>query len=47
MRLTLDDDFVDLRAGDCVVQRGTWHKWTNLGDQPCVFQAAMLATDPL
>ncbi len=48
IRLTLDDDAaVDLSVGDCVVQRGTWHTWTNLGDTPCVFQAVMLTTQPL
>ena len=41
--LCLDDDAsVDLAAGDCVIQRGTWHTWTNRGDQPCVFQATLL-----
>ena len=46
--LTLDGDAsVDLSAGDCVIQRGTWHTWTNRGNRPCVFQATLLTTDPL
>jgi len=45
--LQLDDDEVDLAAGDFVVQQGTWHAWSNRGDEPCVFQAMMIATGPL
>ena len=45
--LMLDEDEVDLGPGDFVVQRGTWHAWSNRGDEPCVFQAMMIATQPL
>jgi quercetin dioxygenase-like cupin family protein len=45
--LMLDEDEVDLGPGDFVVQRGTWHAWNNRGDEPCVFQAMMIATQPL
>ncbi len=45
--LMLDEDEVDLGPGDFVVQRGTWHAWSNRGDEPCVFQAMMIATRPL
>ena len=45
--LILDEDEVDLGPGDFVVQRGTWHAWSNRGDEPCVFQAMMIATQPL
>ncbi len=44
--LMLDEDEVDLGPGDFVVQRGTWHAWSNRGDEPCVFQAMMIATEP-
>jgi quercetin dioxygenase-like cupin family protein len=30
-----DDEEVVLRAGDVLVQRGTWHGWANRSDQPC------------
>jgi quercetin dioxygenase-like cupin family protein len=33
---------VRLGAGDAVVQRGTWHKWTNLGDAPVRMLAIMI-----
>ena len=45
--LQLDEGEVDLAAGDFVVQQGTWHAWSNRGDEPCVFQAMMVATGPL
>ncbi|MEE2665569.1 MAG: cupin domain-containing protein [Myxococcota bacterium] len=45
--LMLDEDEVDLGPGDLVVQRGTWHAWSNRGDEPCVMQAMMVATEPL
>ncbi|MCP4907986.1 MAG: cupin domain-containing protein [bacterium] len=44
--LMLDEDEVDLEPGDFVVQRGTWHAWSNRGDEPCVFQAMMITTQP-
>lgn len=45
--LQLDEGEVDLEAGDYVVQQGTWHAWSNRSDEPCVFQAMMIATGPL
>jgi len=42
IRLELNDHRVELGAGDCVVQRGTWHRWIVLGDEPCRFSAVML-----
>jgi uncharacterized cupin superfamily protein len=45
--LLLDEHEVDLGPGDFVVQRGTWHAWSNRGEVPCVFQAMMIATGPL
>lgn len=46
IELELDDDKVALGPGDCVVQRGTWHRWRVLGDQPCTFAAVMLRSAP-
>ncbi|MBW2423658.1 MAG: cupin domain-containing protein [Deltaproteobacteria bacterium] len=45
--LMLDEGEVDLAPGDFVVQRGTWHAWSNRGEEPCIFQAMMIATRPL
>ena len=33
--MLLDDSEVHLRAGDVMVQRGTWHGWTNRGTATC------------
>ena len=33
---------VHLRAGDCVVQRGVWHRWENRGDTPCTLSTVMM-----
>ena len=38
----LDDTEVLLRAGDCLVQRGTNHGWMNRGDQPCRLAAILI-----
>ncbi|WP_419925972.1 cupin domain-containing protein [Candidatus Poriferisocius sp.] len=43
IRLELNDHWVELEGGDCVIQRGTWHRWIVIGDEPCVFSATMLA----
>jgi mannose-6-phosphate isomerase-like protein (cupin superfamily) len=34
LSLRLDDDEVELHAGDCVVQRATNHAWHNYSDTP-------------
>ena len=31
----MDEDEVLLRPGDCLIQRGTNHAWSNRTDQPC------------
>jgi oxalate decarboxylase/phosphoglucose isomerase-like protein (cupin superfamily) len=33
---------VHLAAGDCVVQRGVWHRWENRSDTPCVLSTVMV-----
>jgi quercetin dioxygenase-like cupin family protein len=38
---------VRLSTGDCIVQRGTWHKWRNVGDTPARFTAVMLGVPPV
>ena len=42
IRLELNEHWVELAAGDCVIQRGTWHRWIVIGDEPCTFSATML-----
>lgn len=40
--LILDDSEVLLRAGDCLVQRGTSHAWENRSDRPCRLAAILI-----
>lgn len=35
LTLILDEEDVELKAGDVVVQRGTNHAWRNKSDKPC------------
>ena len=34
--MLLDDDEVQLKTGDVLIQRGTNHAWSNRGTEPCV-----------
>ena len=43
----LDEGEVLLRAGDCLVQRGTRHAWSNRTEEPCVIAFVLLAAKPL
>jgi mannose-6-phosphate isomerase-like protein (cupin superfamily) len=40
--LELDKETVHLKAGDCVVQRGTMHAWRNHGDKPCLMAFVLI-----
>jgi mannose-6-phosphate isomerase-like protein (cupin superfamily) len=42
--LELDDGSVDLKAGDCVVQRGTNHAWRNHSGRPVRMMVVMVST---
>jgi len=42
----LDDDEVLLHAGDCLVQRGTNHAWSNRSEEPCVIAFVLIAANP-
>jgi mannose-6-phosphate isomerase-like protein (cupin superfamily) len=42
----LDEGEVLLRAGDCLVQRGTRHAWSNRTDKPCVIAFVLVAAKP-
>jgi len=39
----LDEGEVLLRAGDCLVQRGTRHAWSNRTEKPCVIAFVLVA----
>ena len=43
----LDEGEVLLRAGDCLVQRGTNHAWSNRTEKPCVIAFVLVAAKPL
>jgi mannose-6-phosphate isomerase-like protein (cupin superfamily) len=45
MMMQLDDTEVHLRAGDCIVQRGTIHNWVNRGGEPCVIAYVLVAAE--
>ena len=42
----LDEGEVLLRAGDCLVQRGTNHAWSNRSEKPCVIAFVLVAAKP-
>jgi quercetin dioxygenase-like cupin family protein len=43
----LDESEVLLRAGDCLVQRGARHAWSNRTEKPCVIAFVLVAAKPL
>jgi mannose-6-phosphate isomerase-like protein (cupin superfamily) len=44
--MLLDDEDVELRAGDVVIQNGTNHAWSNRGPTPCLIAFVLIdATD--
>ena len=44
--MVLDDGkVVQLRQGDCLVQRGTVHDWINRGTVPCVIAFVLIAAE--
>jgi len=43
----LDEGEVLLRAGDCLVQRGTNHAWSNRTDEPCTIAFVLVSAKPL
>lgn len=46
IELEMEDGCVELGPGDCVVQRGTQHRWRVVGDGPCTYAVVMMAIDP-
>ena len=47
-RITLgvDDGEAELGPGDCVIQRGTVHRWRVVGEQPCTYLSVLISPDP-
>ncbi|NQW21318.1 MAG: cupin domain-containing protein [Chloroflexi bacterium] len=41
--LELDSETTTLKAGDCVVQRGTRHRWVNRSGEMCVISGIVIA----
>jgi mannose-6-phosphate isomerase-like protein (cupin superfamily) len=44
--MIMEDGEVLLRPGDCIVQRGTKHAWSNRGTEPCVMAAILIDAHP-
>jgi mannose-6-phosphate isomerase-like protein (cupin superfamily) len=44
--LVLDDEEVDLKPFDAVVQRGTNHAWVNRGNEPALLMAVLVSALP-
>jgi quercetin dioxygenase-like cupin family protein len=45
VNLVLDSGETLVKAGDVVVQRGTWHAWKNYTDTPCVVAAVLIGAE--
>lgn len=45
--MELDDSSVHLKAGDVMVQRGTYHAWTNRTSEPCRIAFVLIDAVPL
>ena len=43
----MDEGEVLLKPGDCMVQRGTNHAWSNRTDEPCVLAVVLIAARPV
>jgi len=43
----MDEGEVLLRQGDCLIQRGTNHAWSNRTEQPCLVAFVLVAAEPL
>jgi len=43
----LDDKEVLMKQGDCIVQRGTHHAWSNKSDEPCLIAFVLLSAHPI
>ena len=43
----MDEEEVLMRPGDCLIQRGTNHAWSNRSSEPCRFLAVLVDAAPL
>lgn len=43
----LEEGETRLRAGDCLIQRGTCHAWHNRTDEPCLMICTLVSATPL
>ncbi|UTP38207.1 cupin domain-containing protein [Phenylobacterium sp. LH3H17] len=46
MHMVMEDGEVLLQPGDCIVQRGTKHAWSNRGTEPCLLAAILVDAKP-
>ncbi|HEV2571501.1 MAG TPA: cupin domain-containing protein [Beijerinckiaceae bacterium] len=46
MWMVMEKGEVLLKAGDCIVQRGTNHAWKNVSDKPCLIAAVLVDAHP-
>ena len=46
MAMVMEQGEVQLKAGDCIVQRGTNHAWVNKSGKPCVLAAILIDAVP-
>ena len=46
MWMVMEEGEVLLRAGDCIVQRGTNHAWVNRTGRPCLLAAVLIDAQP-
>lgn len=44
--MLMEEGEVLLRPGDCIVQRGSKHAWSNRGEVPCVMAAVLVDARP-
>ena len=43
----LDEGETLMKAGDVLIQRGTYHAWSNRGDKPCRMAFVLIDAEPL
>jgi mannose-6-phosphate isomerase-like protein (cupin superfamily) len=46
MTMVMEEGEVPLKAGDCIVQRGTNHAWVNRSGKPCLLAAVLVDAKP-
>ena len=46
MHMLMEEGEILLKAGDCIVQRGTKHAWVNRSNAPCVMAAILVDAHP-